>query len=77
MKTDTIDVAMLSCLNTAQLEWLYNYTSTLDTEDVSLDLYSVPNSKAIQLTVSYGDDECAGRFRYIIDLDGIALRKES
>ena len=72
MNTDTINFSMLSRLNTAQLEWLYNYISTLGTDDVTLDLYDMPHSKAIQLNVIYSD----GSFSYVIDLDGIALRKE-
>ena len=78
MKTDTIDVSMLSRLTKDQLGWIYNYMNSIEEEeDGALDLYSIPGTNAVQLNVIYCDDECADKFKYIIDIDGIALRKES
>ena len=74
INTTTIDERMLSRTTTGQQEWLYNYLSSVEDDEglLSLDLYSIEDSKAIRLEVNY---DCS-YYQYIIDLDGVALKKE-
>ena len=73
--TTTIDEEILSRMTHDQHLWLYNYLDSVEDDEnlLSLDLYQVEGSKVVKLNVCYDGDS----YQYIIDLDGIALKKWS
>jgi hypothetical protein len=68
-----INTDMLSRINPDQLKWVNNYIQSVEyNEDIEhIKIFSIAGSKAIELKAIYTSHV----YSYIIDLDGITLRK--
>ena len=68
-----IDTSILSRITPDQLKWVNNYIQSVEyNEDIEhIKLMSIAGSKAIELRAIY----TSHAYSYIIDLDGITLRK--